>query len=193
MKKNLSPDTIAFPTPVYIIGSYGKDETPNAMNAAWGGVCSSEPPCVMAAIRKERCTYDNIMDRKAFTVNFPDAAHVKEADYFGLISGKTVNKFEATGLTPKKSQHVDAPIIEEFPFALECKCINTVEFGQHVMFIGEIIGMIADEECLTEKGEVDLKKVDPMAFDPAASQYNRIGEVVGKAFSAGIEFLPKDK
>lgn len=191
MKKELGPGTIAFPTPVYIVATYGKDGTANAMNVAWGGVCSSEPPCVMAAIRKSRCTYDNIMERKAFTVNFPDAAHVKEADYFGLISGNKVNKFETAGLSPIKSKYVDAPIIGEFPLALECNCINTLQVGQHVLFIGEIVNVTADENCLNEEGNVDIQKADPIAFDPVASQYNRIGEIAAKAFSAGIEFMPK--
>lgn len=191
MKKELGAGTVAFPTPVYIVGTYGEDGTPNAMNAAWGGVCSSEPPCVMIAIRKERHTYDNIMRRKAFTVNFPDAAHVKEADYFGLISGKKGNKFEAVDLTTEKSQYVDAPVIEEFPLALECKCIDSLVVGQHVMLVGEIVNVLADDNCVTEKGIVDIKKVDPLTYDPAANQYNRIGETVAKAFSAGIEFLPK--
>jgi len=191
MKKNLGPSAVAFPTPVYIVGTYGQEGEPTAMNVAWGGLCSSEPPCVMIAIRKERYTYENIMKRKEFTVNFPDAAHVKEADYLGLISGKKAKKFEVAGLTAKKGEKVNAPVIDEFPMALECKYVNSMTIGQHMMIVGEIVNVVVDENCLGEKDVIDIAKVDPMIYDAAANKYNRVGEVVDKAFFAGIELLNK--
>ena len=36
MRKNFGPKTMCYPMPVYIIGTYNADGTPNAMNAAWG-------------------------------------------------------------------------------------------------------------------------------------------------------------
>lgn len=189
MKKNLGAEAVAFPTPVYIVGTYGKDDEPTAMNAAWGGICSSEPPCVMVAVRKERYTYDNIMERKEFTVNFPDSAHVKEADYMGLVSGRKVRKFETAGLTAERGEKVNAPIIKEFPMALECRLADSIEVGSHVMMVGEIVNVAAEESCLNEKGTLDIEKVDPIIYDVAGRRYNKVGAAVDKAFSAGIEFL----
>ena len=193
MKKKLGADAIAFPTPVYIVGTYDSDGVPNAMNVAWGGLCSSEPPCVMIAIRKGRYTYRNIDERKAFTVNFPDRGHVKEADYFGLISGEKTHKFDNVELTVTKSEFVDAPIIEEFPVALECRYVKSMEVGQHIMIVGEILNISVDEEVLDKNGDLDVTKIDPLIYDPAANKYNAIGEVVGDAFKAGIGLLPDNK
>ena len=181
-EKNLGPSAVAFPTPVYIVGTYGKDDEPTAMNVAWGGLCSSEPPCVMIAIRKERYTYENIMERKEFTVNFPDAAHVKEADYLGLVSGKKAKKFEVAGLTAKKGEKVNAPVIEEFPMALECK-VKSFEDG---ILIGEIMNVNADESILTN-GQIDPKKLKPITYDPVNHAYIGLGEKVGNAFKDGLK------
>lgn len=193
MKKSLGAETLAFPTPVYIVGTYNEEGIPNAMNVAWAGVCSSVPPCMMIAVRKSRYTYDNIMKTGEFTINIPDVDHVKEADYFGLVSGKAGNKFETEGLnlTVKKAENVNAPVIEEFPMALECKCIETVDVGEHHVIVGEIINVAVEESCLDEKGKIDITKVKPMAYDPAANSYNAIGDKVADAFSVGLPLLNK--
>src|SRR4030043_1063863 len=125
MKKSLGPKTLLFPTPVWVVGTYNKDGKPNVMTIAWGGICCSKPPCVAISLRKATYSYGNIMERKAFTVNIPSEAHAGQADYFGLVSGKNEDKFAATGLTPIKSDAVDAPYVDEFPLILECRVIHT--------------------------------------------------------------------
>lgn len=102
MKKSLGAKTIVYPTPVFIVGTYDKSGKPNAMNVAWGGLCCSSPPCVAISVRKATYTYGNIVERKAFTINIPSEAYVKEADYFGVASGAKADKFSVTKLTPVK-------------------------------------------------------------------------------------------
>jgi flavin reductase (DIM6/NTAB) family NADH-FMN oxidoreductase RutF len=109
MKKSLGANTIVSTTPVWAIGTYDKEGKPNVITAAWGGVCCSKPPCIYVSLRKATHTYGNIMERKAFTVSIPSETYTKEADYFDIASGKTVDKFSAKGLTPVKSELVDAP------------------------------------------------------------------------------------
>ena len=121
MKKSIGAQTLVYPAPVFVVGTYDLEEKPNVMTAAWGGICCSVPPCVAVSIREATYSYRNILDRKAFTISIPSEKYVKEADYFGMVSGKNVDKFSATGLTPAKSEVVDAPYVNEFPFVLECQ------------------------------------------------------------------------
>ena len=120
MKKSLGPQTLVFPTPTWIVGTYDKDDRPNAMTVAWGGICCSDPPCVAVSLRKATYTYGNLVARNAFTISVPSETYVKQADYFGVTSGRDTDKFSATGLTPVRSDLVDAPYIAEFPLVLEC-------------------------------------------------------------------------
>lgn len=193
MKINMGPKDIMFPNPVFIVGTYGEDYKPNAMNVAWAGICSSNPPCVMIAIREQRCTYKNIMNRKAFTVNIPSAKYAKEADYFGLVSGNKVDKFNELGLTAIQSENVDAPYIEEFGFNAECKLIETLQVGQHTLFIGQIMDIKVEKECIGEDGKIDIQKINPLIYDNASISYYAVGEAVGNAFSLGKELLSIDK
>jgi len=185
MKKSLGANTLAQPTPVWVIGSYDEAGKANMMTIAWGGICCSKPPCVTISLRKERHTYAAVMQRKAFTVSIPSQMHVQEADYVGMVSGAKADKFAATGFTPVKSELVDAPYVQEFPLILECKLLQTVDLGAHTQFIGEILDVKADESILAPEGHIDPVKLRPIIYTPGASQYYGLGELLGKAFSLG--------
>lgn len=187
MKISLPPQSILLPCPVLIIGTYGSDGKPNIMNAAWGGIASSRPPSVNISLREATLTYHNIKFSGAFTVNIPSEKFLTESDYTGMKSGKDTDKFENCGLTPVKSELVNAPFVKEFPYALECKLIKTVELGLHTMFIGEIAGLIADEEILNADKLPDIEKVRPMMYSSGNGAYYNVGIKIGKAFSVGEE------
>ena len=115
MKKSIGAKTIIYPTPVLVVGTYDKAGKPNAMTASWGGICCSKPPAIAVSLRKATYTHGNIVQRKAFTINIPSENYVREADFFGIVSGKREDKFSSSGLTAVKSELVDAPYVEEFP------------------------------------------------------------------------------
>ena len=184
MKKSIGAKTLVYPTPVFVVGTYDQEGKPNVMTAAWGGICCSVPPCVAIALREATYTYGNLMAQKAFTISLPSESYIKEADYFGMVSGKNEDKFAATGLTPIKSDLVNAPYVKEFPFVLECQVIQYYKIGLHTQFIGEILDVKVEEEVLGEKGP-DIAKIKPVLWAPDSRGYYGIGRFLGKAFSLG--------
>lgn len=129
----------------------------------------------------------NIKARGAFTVSIADAAHIIEADYFGVESGNRVsNKFSNSGLTASKSDIVDAPIINEFPNCLECKFIEyqSGEYGCGV--IGKVVNVTADESVMVNE-KIDMSLVNAIAFDPYTQGYYKVTERVGEAFKDGMQ------
>jgi len=183
MKKSLGAKTLVYPTPVFVVGTYDQQGKPNAMTASWGGICCSQPPCVAVSLRKATYSHGNIVARKAFTISLPPARHVAAADYFGTASGRSVDKFAATRLTPVRSELVDAPYVQEFPLVLECRLVHTFELGLHTQFVGEILDVKADEEVLRPDGHPDVKKLQPLVFAPGAQEYHEIGKVIDRAFA----------
>jgi flavin reductase (DIM6/NTAB) family NADH-FMN oxidoreductase RutF len=181
MKKSLGAKTLVYPTPVFIVGTYDKDGRPNAMTASWGGICCSQPPCVAVSLRKATYTYGNIVARKAFTISIPSEDHAKEADYFGLSSGRDLDKFATCGLTPVKSKLVDAPYIGEFPLVLECRLAHTIELGLHTQFVGEVLDVKADESVMADERTLDIKKVRPFSFTPDTQEYYGVGRFIGNS------------
>jgi flavin reductase (DIM6/NTAB) family NADH-FMN oxidoreductase RutF len=190
-KKSLGAQTILFPTPVLVVGTYDFNDRPNLMTAAWGGICCSDPPCLAISLRKATYTYGNLMARKAYTVNCLSESQAGLADFYGIVSGRNQDKWAASGITPVKSDLVDAPYGQEFPLVLECRVIKTIEIGLHTQFIGEIMDIKAGEEILGENGLPDIAKLKPFLFDPANRNYYGIGNLLGPAFSIGKGIKPR--
>jgi flavin reductase (DIM6/NTAB) family NADH-FMN oxidoreductase RutF len=185
MKKSLGARTVLVPAPVLVVGTYDKDGRPNVMTVAWGGTCCSSPPCIDIALRKATHSYQSILDRKAFTVHITPERYLTEADYFGIVSGRDVDKFAATGLTAARSDVVDAPYIKEFPFVMECTLFKVVELGLHTQFIGEIMDVKADDDMLDDKDLPDVDSIKPVVMVPEIRRYYGFGEKLGNAFVVG--------
>ncbi len=191
MKQSLGAKTIVFPTPVFVIGTYNLDGIPNAMTAAWGGICCSAPPCVAVSLRKATYTFGNLMAKKCFTLNIPSEKQLVATDYFGMVSGQQERKFNVSGLTPIPGEKVNAPYIKEFPINLECRLVHTIELGIHTQFVGEIIDVKADSEIVNPTGLADIEKVRPILFDPEFHRYFSVGSFLGKAFEVGNPLVNK--
>lgn len=182
MRKNFGAKPYTYPQPVFIIGTYGEDGTPDAMNAAWGGI--SEEAEISMCLSPEHKTVENILKRGAFTVSMADADHVVECDYVGIVSGNDVpDKVDRAGFHPVKAEFVDAPVFEELPMALECRFISYDE--ESCRMVGEIVNVSADERILDEKGKIDPAKLRPIVYDPVQYAYWTLGEKVGRAFHDG--------
>ncbi len=180
MRKNFGPKPMLYPMPVLIIGTYNEDGTPNAMNAAWGGIADTE---LVSICLGEHRTTRNIIARKAFTVSMADAENVISADYVGIVSGdKYPDKLERAGWHTVKSEFVDAPLIEELPMALECEFVSYDE--DTGLLLGRIVNVCAEERILTGD-TIDLSKFHPITYDPSGHGYYVLGQKVGQAFSDG--------
>ena len=186
MRKSLGARTVAYPTPVFVVGTYDVEGQPNLMTVSWAGICCSVPPCVSISLRRATYTYGNLIHHKAFTLNIPSQAQARAADYLGMASGRDVNKFKEARLTPVQSTLVRAPYVEEFPVVLECRLAHTFELGLHTQFIGEIMDVKADEEMIGPNGRTLIEKVAPFLFDPESQRYFNIGAPLGEAFSMGL-------
>jgi flavin reductase (DIM6/NTAB) family NADH-FMN oxidoreductase RutF len=192
MKRSLGAKTLAQPTPTWLVGTYDANGKANIMAIAWGGICCSSPACVAVSLRKATYTYDAIVARRAFTINIPAESHVREADYAGIVSGRDADKFAVTGLTPVRSDLVDAPYVAEFPVVLECRLLHTVEIGLHTQFIGEIIDVKAEESVLNEKGLPDAAKVRAFSYDPGTRCYFATGPLLAQGYTIGRELISDD-
>ena len=161
MRKNFGPKPYLYPQPVLIIATYGDDGTPDAMNAAWGGISDGYRVALYLC-----------------------AGHKTGENYVGIVSANQVpDKLARAGLHTTRSQFVDAPLIDELPMALECRFLSFDEETE--LLLGEIINVSAEEYILGEDGKIDPAKLRPISFDPVNHDYLALGEKVGRAFQDG--------
>ena len=182
MRKNFGAKPWTYPQPVFILATYNEDGTPNAMNAAWGGI--SEDKELSMCISEGHKTTANILARKAFTVSMATADQLVPCDYVGIASANTVpDKLAKTGWHTTRSAFVDAPLIDELPMAVECRLVSYDPESCHL--VGEIVNVSADESVLDESGKIDPDKLQPILFDPIHNAYRKLGEKAGNAFRDG--------
>ena len=184
MRKNFGAKPLCYPQPVFILAAYNEDGTPNAMNAAWGGISDNDE--VSFCISAGHKTTEDILAKKAFTVSMGTADTVVACDYVGVVSGRKVpDKVERAGFHAEKSEFVDAPLLRELPLAMECRLRSyDPATGRRV---GESVNVSADASILGEDGSPDLKKLRPITFDPFRNTYVALTEEAGKAFHDGLK------
>lgn len=135
-------------------------------------------------------TYENIEQRGAFTIALATEDLVKEVDFFGIVSGyRMPDKFSRTGLTARKSEFVDAPVIEECPLVVECALKGFVRSDDFGAILGSVINIAADEGILDASGRIDVTKAGIIFYDSFSSSYFGLGGKVGRAFGDGRDLL----
>jgi flavin reductase (DIM6/NTAB) family NADH-FMN oxidoreductase RutF len=185
MKKQIKTTEAIFPMPVLLISTFNEDGTVDVMNAAWGTMLERDQ--VALNLTETHKTVQNIKVRKGFVVHIADAKHIVEADYFGIVSGnKEPDKFAKSGMTFTKSDLVDAPVINEFPIALECEFIEYQNDATGIGVIGKVL-RTSVEEGLLKDGKVDIDSLEAIAFDPYTHGYYKVGGRVGEAFKDGLK------
>ena len=183
MRKNFKPESMIFPLPVLVLGSYDKENKPNAMTAAWGGIYDTNQ--VFVCLASDHKSSQNIRERHEFSVSFATKDTTAISDYFGIKSGYKEDKISKAKATANKCQNIDAPYFEEFPVFLECRVFSFKEENETIYLVADIVNISADESVLNEKGRIDIKKLQPICYNPSEHTYNVVGEQVGLAFRDG--------
>jgi len=177
MKVCTKLSTALFPCPVVMVSCIGLSGKPNIITLAWVGTVCSNPPMVGIGINPKRYSFRLIEETGEFVVNIPTKSIVKEVDFCGTVSGREVDKFTETRLTPYPSIKVRPPLIQECPINMECVLRNRILLGSHQLFIGEVILVHADENILDERGDINNTKIVPIAYN--RREYWNLGERIG--------------
>lgn len=195
-KKSLGVRAELYPKPALVIGSYDSEGKPNIMTAAWIGICNSNPLSIAVSMRPATYSYGNVTETGFFTVNIPSSDMVRYVDYAGRFSGRDVDKFKETGLTPVKAEFVNAPYIKEFPIVIECEVTAFHELGSHRQFIGKVIDVKVDEAILDANGKVDVALLNPLIY--AGGNYYETGRFIAEVGESLLEidgqpFVPENR
>jgi len=139
------PTSALYPNPVMLV-SVSHEDKESIITLAWGGTCSSNPPYIAVAIRKERFSYDLISKSKEFVVNIPTADLKESVEFCGTKSGKEYDKWKECNFTKGQSVEITTPYILECPVSMECKLHQIIELGSHDLLIGEVVALHLDEK-----------------------------------------------
>ena len=186
-KQIWKPGNMVYPAPAVMVSVADKAGNTDIITAAWTGNICSDPAMTYVSVRPERFSYHMIEETQCFVINLTTKGLAKATDYCGVRSGRNVNKWKETGLTPEKADHIPAPLIGESPVNIECQVVNHLDLGSHTMFIAKVLAVHVEEAYMDEKGEFDLTAAGLMAY--AHGEYLELGKKIG-AFGFSVKKKP---
>lgn len=164
-KIQIQPRRPIYPTPASLITSADENGNPNIITLGEVfNISISRPVILGIAIRQATYSHSLITKTREYVVNLAPASLLDKLMICGRMSGRDVDKFEKSGLTPLPATRVKPPLIAECPINLECKVLDIQVIGDHDMFLGEVVEQHVNEEVLDENGKISVEKLDGFAF-----------------------------
>ena len=183
-KQYWKPGNMLYPLPAVMVSCRREGEKPNIITLAWTGTVCSDPAMVSISVRPERYSYDIIKETGEFVINLVTKDLVSAMDYFGVRSGRDVDKFRQMGLTPLPSKYITAPGIQESPVNIECRVKDVIPLGSHDMFLAEVAGVTVEDGYINESGKFELNQTGLVAY--SHGEYFELGKKLGK-FGYSVE------
>lgn len=177
-KQHWKPGNMLNPVPAVMVSVTDKEGKSNIITVAWAGTVCTNPPMVSISVRPSRYSYQILEETGEFVINLTNESLVKACDYCGVVSGRDVDKFAKTGLTPIPMEHVHAMGINESPVNMECKITEKRELGSHTMFIAEVVGVTVDDQYMDETGKFHINESGLVMY--SHGEYFALGKKLGK-------------
>jgi len=138
---------LLYPMRTYLVVS-GHGEEANVMAADWVTVLSHDPTLIGVAISPKRYSHKLISKYKEFVVSVPSIDMIDDVWVSGTLSGPSKLKKMKIMLIP--STRISTPSIKEALANIECKVVDTRTYGDHTLFVGEIVGYSYRKEAFRE-------------------------------------------
>jgi flavin reductase (DIM6/NTAB) family NADH-FMN oxidoreductase RutF len=166
-----------WPLPVVLVACQGRDGPPNLLTVVWTGIVCSRPPLLAIAVTPERHSHALLLETGRFSVNLPTTALVRAVDLCGVTSGRDVDKWQRTGLTPAAGTTGGPPLVAECPVNLECRVARRLELGSHTLFIAEIEQVHVAAALIDGKGRLALERAGLLSW--CHGHYYALGRQLG--------------
>ena len=176
-KRQFKPGNMLYPVPAVLVTVADREGNSNIFTVAWAGTICTNPPMLSISVRPERHSYHMMKETGEFVVNLTTESMAWATDYCGVRSGRDVDKWKETGLTPEKANVVNVPVINESPVNIECRVVKVEELGSHHMFIADVVAVDVDEAYMDEKDTFHLSMAKPLAY--SHGRYYGMGEELG--------------
>jgi flavin reductase (DIM6/NTAB) family NADH-FMN oxidoreductase RutF len=126
------------PGPVVLLTTAARGR-PNVMTMSWHMMIEFEPPLVGCVISDLNHTFGTLKKTRECVINIPTVELAPEVVRCGNTSGRSIDKFQAFGLTPVPAARVRPPLVDECYANLECRVVDTRLVSKYGLFILEVV------------------------------------------------------
>lgn len=124
------------PYGLYILTGETADGRVAAATINWVTQTAFAPPLIVAGVKADSGAYQIIKEAKTFALNILGKNQKAAAYAFFKPVSKEDGKLNGE---PYRSGSTGSPILESAPAYIECKLVETVEKGDHAIFVGEVV------------------------------------------------------
>ncbi len=151
------------PGPVLLVTTrwHGSD---NVMPLAWAAPLALNPPLVGIAVHPERHTHDMLRNSQEFALNIPGRDLLNHVQYFGLASGRNIDKLDAAGLPTFPARKVDARLLDHCLGWIECGVEDAYGMGDHTLFVGRVVAVQVEEDAFDGTWKLDDPDYRPLHY-----------------------------
>lgn len=152
-----------YPYTVTIVGAQAENQI-NYMACAWHTALSFDPPLFGILVSKKRFTHKVISKAREFTVNFISADRVKLSAQMGRKSGFEMDKIKEFQVKVSPSKIIQSPVLKDAYVSFECKLTDVRAYGDHDLFIGEVLAIHEEEKSFNAEGILNTGKIHPLLY-----------------------------
>lgn len=175
------------PRPVWIVGTYNLDNSPNLSTITCVSHTPGPPESIIISMIAKKHTATNIKRTGEFSINLCNVEMASLADYVGSVSGDNCIK-DVVPYNFAWGEKAHVPILDASPCVLECKITQTHLIGDFYTFFGEIVNLHMDynlnpptessEAILNWFNSINIHNIDPLVYHSFPLKYYRVGEKV---------------
>lgn len=135
-----------------VLVTSGTMENANVMTFSWQTPVNTADPClILLAISHIRYSYELIKQNHELVINVPGEELLEQTHFVGSVTGRNIDKFKESGLTPIPAKMVEPPLIKECAGHLECRVVETFKMQTHDLLVCEVVRAVADTELFDGK------------------------------------------
>jgi flavin reductase (DIM6/NTAB) family NADH-FMN oxidoreductase RutF len=123
------------PYGIYVLTAESKDGKVAAATVNWVTQTAFQPPLVAIGVKADSGAHAIIKETKVFALNMLGKEQKAQAFTFFKSLEREGNSI---GGEPFRKGTLGAPILEKAPAFVVCALVNTVEMGDHSIFVGEV-------------------------------------------------------
>lgn len=138
--------TLLSPHSYSLLSTLDESGRANLMGLSWWAITSWNPPMIVVSVGKGQYTRKCLDATPEFTLCFPNVHQARGAWICGTVSGRDGDKFRMGGFEPLSSSVVKPPLVRDATVGFECRVVQQVETGDHVLYIGEVLAIHGSPE-----------------------------------------------
>jgi flavin reductase (DIM6/NTAB) family NADH-FMN oxidoreductase RutF len=151
------------PYGLYVLTAEGSDGKVAASTVNWVTQTAFQPPLVVVGVKADSGAHAIIKETKTFALNILGKEHKGLAFTFFKSLERQGN---IIGGEPFRKGALGAPILERAPAYVECSLVDTIERGDHSIFVGEVkdAGVAAQPQGRPDDMTLTLKDLGDKVF-----------------------------